>query len=210
MQVFGHLLAGFELFAALFAELVKAALRRQPDRRALQEPFRTGLKLFQLLAQGHALLTGAGDRIGKRSDTRFQLLMQRLKLVEIVMFTLTLTELSQQTLGFLLLTQALFQFVQAHTQRLHLLGQMALVDAVAQQFTGNVPGFVTRQRAINGDHQLIRLFKLAVRRLRDAHFLFKREQFLGGFLLFGLEGIQPLVGAFRRQVRQMAQLFRAL
>lgn len=136
--------------------------------------------------------------------------MQGLKLVEIVMFTLTLAELGQQTFGFLLLAQALFQLVQAHTQRLHLLGQMALVDAVAQQFTGNVPGFATRQRAVNGNYQLISLFKLAVRRLRDAHFLFKREQFLGGFLLFGLEGVQPFVGTFRRQVWQMAQLFRTL
>ena len=136
--------------------------------------------------------------------------MQGLKLVEIVIFSLTLAEFRQQTLGFLLLAQALLKLVQTHTQRLNLLGQMALVHTVAQQFTGNVPGFVTRQRAVNRDYQLISLFKLAVRRLRDAHFLFKGEQFLGGFLLFGLEGIQPLVGAFRRQVRQMAQLFRAL
>lgn len=53
-------------------------------------------------------------------------------------FTLTLAEFRQQTLGFLLFTQTLFQLVQAHAQRLHLFGQMALIDAVAQQLTGNV------------------------------------------------------------------------
>ena len=136
--------------------------------------------------------------------------MQGLKLVKIVIFALTFAEFRQQTLGFLLLAQALFQLVQTHTQRLNLLGQMALVHAVAQQFTGNVPGFVTRQRAVNRYDQLIGLLKLAVCRLRNAHFLFEGQQFLSGFLLFGLESIQPLVGAFRRQVRQMAQLFRAL
>ena len=136
--------------------------------------------------------------------------MQGLKLVKIVMFALTLAEFGQQTLGLLLLAQALFQLVQTHTQRLNLLGQMALVHAVTQQLAGNVPGFVTRQRAVNRHNQLIGLLKLAVRRLGDAHFLFEGEQFLSGFLLFSLEGIQPFVGAFRRQVRQMAQLFRAL
>ena len=64
------------------------------------------------------------------------------------MFTLTLTELGQQTLGLLLLAQTLFQLVQTHTQRLHLFGQMTLVDAVAQQLAGYVPRFVSRQRAV--------------------------------------------------------------
>ena len=136
--------------------------------------------------------------------------MQGLKLVEIVIFTLTLAEFRQQTLGFLLFTQTLFQLVQAHAQRLHLLGQMALINAVAQQLTGNVPRFVTRQRTVNRHHQLVRLLKLAMRRLRHAHFLIERKQFLSGFLLFGLEGIQPFVSAFRGQVRQMAQLFGTL
>ena len=58
--------------------------------------------------------------------------MQSLKLVEIVIFTLTFAEFRQQTLSFLLFTQTLFQLVQAHAQRLHLFGQMALIDAVAQ------------------------------------------------------------------------------
>ena len=133
--------------------------------------------------------------------------MQSFKIVEIVIFALALTELRQHTLGFLLFAKTLFQFVQAHTQRLNLLGQMALVHTVAQQFTGNFPRFVTRKRSVNCHNQLVRLLKLTVRRLRDAHLLFKREQFLGRFLLFGLEGIQPLVSAFRGEVRQMTQLF---
>ena len=44
-------------------ELVKAALGRQPDRGTLQKRLRTGLKLFQLLTQGHTLFAGAGDRV---------------------------------------------------------------------------------------------------------------------------------------------------
>jgi hypothetical protein len=87
---------------------------------------------------------------------------------------------------------------------------MALVNAVAQQFARHVPGFITRQRAVDRRHQLVSLFKLAVRGLRHAHFLFQRQHFLRRFLLFRLEGFQPLVGALRRQIRQMAQRFRAL
>ena len=210
MHVFGDVLAGGKLLATLFAELVQAALCGQPDRRTLQERLRTRLKLFQLLTQRHALFAGIRYGIGQGRNTRFQLLVQGLKLVEIVIFTLTLAEFRQQTLGFLLFTQTLFQLVQAHAQRLHLFGQMALIDAVAQQLTGNVPRFVTRQRTVNRHHQLVRLLKLAVRRLRHAHFLIERKQFLSGFLLFGLEGIQPFVSAFRGQVRQMAQLFGTL
>ena len=44
-------------------ELVKAALGRQPDRGTLQKCLRPGLKLFQLLTQGHTLFAGAGDRV---------------------------------------------------------------------------------------------------------------------------------------------------
>ncbi len=87
---------------------------------------------------------------------------------------------------------------------------MALVHAVAQQFARYVPGFIARQRAVNRRHQLVSLFKLAVRGLRHAHFLFQRQHFLRRFLLFRLEGFQPLVGALRGQIRQMAQRLRAL
>ena len=210
LQVFGNLLAGLKLLAALLAQLVKAVLRRQPDRRPAHQRLSARLQLLQLLAQGHALFLSVRNAVGQRSDARFQLLMQRFQIVDIVAFALAFAELSQLALGVLLLAQALLQLVEAAAQPLRLLGLVALVHAVAQQFARHVPGFIARQRAVNRRHQLVGLFKLAVRGLRHAHFLFQRQHFLRRFLLFRLEGFQPLVGALRRQVRQMAQRLRAL
>ena len=210
LQVFGDLLAGRKLLAALLAQLVKAVLRRQPDRRPTHQRLGTRLQLLQLLTQRHALLLSIGDAVGQRRDARFQLLMQRFQIVDIVTFTLAFAELGQLTLSVLLLAQALFKLVEAAAQPLRLLGLVALVHAVAQQFARHVPGFIARQRAVNRRHQLVSLFKLAVRGLRHAHFLFQRQHFLRRFLLFRLEGFQPLVGALRGQIRQMAQRLRAL
>ena len=78
---------------------------------------------------------------------------------------------------------------------------MALLHAFAQQFTRHAPGFTARQRAVDSRHQLISLFELAMRGLRHTHFLFKRQQFFSGFLLFGLESLQPFGGAVGCQVR---------
>ena len=210
LQVFGDLLAGLKLFAALLAQLVETVLRRQPDRRPAHQRLGARLQLLQLLTQGHALFLSVRDAVGQRRDARFQLLMQRFQIVDIVAFALAFAELSQLTLGVLLLAQTLFQLVETAAQPLRLVGLMALVNAVAQQFARHVPSFITRQRAVNRRHQLVRLFELAVRGLRHAHFLFQRQHFLRRFLLFRLEGFQPLVGALRRQIRQMAQRLRAL
>ncbi|MNR53591.1 hypothetical protein D3C85_1736290 [compost metagenome] len=68
-------------------------------------------------------------------------------------------------------TQTLFQLVQTHAQRLNLLRQMALINAVTQQFARHFPGITARQRTIDRHDQLIGLFKLTVRGLRDTHFL---------------------------------------
>ncbi|CQF13905.1 Uncharacterised protein [Salmonella enterica subsp. enterica serovar Typhimurium str. DT104] len=56
--------------------------------------------------------------------------MQRFQFVNIKIFALSLTELRQQTFRLLLLAQSLFQFAQAHPQRLYLFRQMTLVHAV--------------------------------------------------------------------------------
>ena len=194
----------------MLAQLVKAVLRRQPDRRPTHQRLGTRLQLLQLLTQRHALLLSIGDAVGQRRDARFQLLMQRFQIVDIVTFTLAFAELGQLTLSVLLLAQALFKLVEAAAQPLRLLGLVALVHAVAQQFARHVPGFIARQWAVNRRYQLVSLFKLAVRGLRHAHFLFQRQHFLRRFLLFRLEGFQPLVGALRGQIRQMAQRLRAL
>ena len=152
----------------------------------------------------------AGDVVRQRGDTRFQFLMQGFQFVNIEIFALTFTEFRQQTFSFLLLAQALFQFAQSHTQRLRLFRQVTLVNAFAQQFARHVPGLISRQRAIDRHHQLIGLLELTVRGLRHAHFLFQRKHFFGGFLLFRLEGFQPLGGAISRQIRQMAHRSGAL
>lgn len=60
--------------------------------------------------------------------------MQRFQIVDIVAFTLAFAELGQLTLSVLLLAQALFKLVEAAAQPLRLLGLVALVHAVAQQF----------------------------------------------------------------------------
>ncbi|MBN0756538.1 hypothetical protein JTL99_34710, partial [Pseudomonas aeruginosa] len=57
---------------------------------------------------------------------RFQLLMQRFQIVDIVAFTLAFAELGQLTLSVLLLAQALFKLVEAAAQPLRLLGLVAL------------------------------------------------------------------------------------
>jgi chromosome condensin MukBEF ATPase and DNA-binding subunit MukB len=51
-----------------------------------------------------------------------------------------------------------------------------------------------------------------VRGLRHAHFLFQRQHFLRRFLLFRLEGFQPLVGALpaHSQFEQAYQLVAAI
>ncbi len=108
LQVFGDLLAGRKLLAALLAQLVKAVLRRQPDRRPAHQRLGTRLQLLQLLTQRHALLLSIGDAVGQRRDARFQLLMQRFQIVDIVAFTLAFAELGQLTLSVLLLAQTLF------------------------------------------------------------------------------------------------------
>ena len=100
--------------------------------------------------------------------------MQRFQLIDIKLFTLTLAEFGQQTLGILLFAQTLLQFAQSHAQWLNLFRQVALFNAFAQQFTRHAPGFTTCQRAVDSRHQLISLFELAMRGLRHAHFLFKR------------------------------------
>jgi hypothetical protein len=74
---------------------------------------------------------------------------------------------------------------------------MALIDAVTEQFASHIPGFITRQRAVDGCNQLVSLFKLTVRSLRHAHFLVEIKQLFGCFLLFGLESLQPFIGAVR-------------
>ena len=124
--------------------------------------------------------------------------MQRFQIVNIVAFSLTLAEFAQLAFSVLLLAQTLFQLGQTAAQPLCLLGEVTLVDAIAQQLARYVPGLITRQRAIDGHHQLVSLLKLAVGGLRHAHFLFQRQHFFRRFLLFGLECFQPLVGAFRR------------
>jgi hypothetical protein len=63
---------------------------------------------------------------------------------------------------------------------------VALVQRLRAAVHAPRPGF-TRQRAVDSRHQLISLFKLAVRGLRHAHFC-SSEQLFSGFLLFGLEG----------------------
>ncbi|CSR50761.1 Uncharacterised protein [Shigella sonnei] len=78
---------------------------------------------------------------------------------------------------------------------MNLLCQVTLIDPFAQQFAGDIPSLVTRQRAVDCHHQLISLLKLAVRGLRHAHFLLKREHFFSRFQLFRLEGFQPFGGA---------------
>lgn len=60
--------------------------------------------------------------------------MQRFQIVDIVAFTPAFAELGQLTLSVLLLAQALFKLVEAAAQPLRLLGLVALVHAVAQQF----------------------------------------------------------------------------
>ncbi len=114
--------AGRKLLAALLAQLVKAVLRRQPDRRPTHQRLGTRLQLLQLLTQRHALLLSIGDAVGQRRDARFQLLMQRFQIVDIVAFTLAFAELGQLTLSVLLLAQALFKLVEAAAQPLRLLG----------------------------------------------------------------------------------------
>ncbi len=127
--------------------------------------------------------------------------MQGLEIVNIDPFALTLAEFSQQTFRLLLFAQALLQLVQTHTQRLNLFRLMTLIDAVTQQLAGHFPRLATRQRAVNSRHQLVSLLKLAVGGLRHAHLLVEVEQLLGRFLLFSLEGFQPLIGALRGQIR---------
>ena len=134
-----------------------------------------GLQLFLLLTQGHTLFAGRRHAIRQGRDAGFQLLVQGFQLVDVEVFTLTLTEFSQQTLGLLLFAQTLFQLAQPHAQRLNLLRQMPLLNAFTQQLTRHAPGFAARQRAVNRRHQLIGLFELAVRGLRHAHFLFERQ-----------------------------------
>lgn len=108
--------AGRKLLAALLAQLVKAVLRRQPDRRPTHQRLGTRLQLLQLLTQRHALLLSIGDAVGQRRDARFQLLMQRFQIVDIVAFTTAFAELGQLTLSVLLLAQALFKLVEAAAQ----------------------------------------------------------------------------------------------
>ena len=88
-----------------------------------------GLQLLLLLTQRHTLFAGRRHAIRQGSDTSFQLLMQGFQLINIEMFSLTFTELRQQTFRFLLFAQALFQLTQAHTQRLNLFRQMTLLNA---------------------------------------------------------------------------------
>ncbi|CCK01996.1 hypothetical protein BN129_492 [Cronobacter sakazakii 701] len=210
LKVFGDLLAGLKRLAALFANLVEAVLRRKPGRRMAGERLNAALDLLQLLAQRHALFTCLRNAVGERRDAGFQLIVQRFEIFRVIVFALAFAELGQQALGILLFAQALFQLGKAHTQRLHLFSQMALLAGVAQQFARHVPGLCTAYRAINAGDKLISLFKLAVRGLRDAHFLLKRQQPFGSLLLFGLEDIQPFIGAVGAQIRQMAQLAGAL
>ena len=123
--------------------------------------------------------------------------MQSFQFVDIVTFALTLTEFVQLAFSILLFTQTLFKFRQATAQPVRLLCLVALINAFAQQLARHVPGFITRQRTVDLHHQLVCLFKLAMRSLRHAHFLFQRQHFLRRFLLFRLESFQPLVGALR-------------
>ena len=123
--------------------------------------------------------------------------MQSFQLIDIVAFALPLTEFIELAFGVLLFTQALFELGQAAAQPVRLFSLMALINAFAQQLARYVPGFITRQRAVDLRHQLVCLFKLAVRGLRHAHFLFQGQHFFRRFLLFRLERFQPLVGAFR-------------
>ena len=108
MQIFGDILAGGELFAALFAQLVETVLRSQPNRRTPHQTLNARLQLFLLLAQCHPLFSGVRDAIGKRGNACFQLLMQSFQLVNVKILALTFAEICQQTLSFLLLTQTLF------------------------------------------------------------------------------------------------------
>ena len=124
-----------------------AVLRRQPDRRPAHQRLGTRTAVAPaFLTQRHALLLSIGDAVGQRRDARFQLLMQRFQIVDIVTFTLAFAELGQLTLSVPLLAQALFKLVEAAAQPLRLLGLVALVHAVAQQFARHVPGFIARQR----------------------------------------------------------------
>ena len=107
------------------------------------------MQLFLFLAQLHTLLASVSHAITQGGDARFQLTMQVFKIVNVVLFALTLAEIGQQTLGLLLFAQTLFQLIQTAAQRLRLFRQVTLVYAVAQQFTRHVPGFVTRQRSVD-------------------------------------------------------------
>lgn len=159
---------------------------------------RPRLQLFQLLTQGHPPFAGGGNAVGKGCDAGFQLLVQGFQLVNIVAFAPALTELIELAFGILLFTQTLFKLRQTTAQPVRLFGLMTLINAFAQQLARHAPGFITRQRAVDLHHQLVSLFKLAVRGLRHAHLLFQRQHFLRRFLLFRLESFQPLVGALRR------------
>ncbi len=87
-------------------------MRGQPDRRPTQQRLSARLQLLQFLTQVHALFTGRRDAVGQGGDARFQLLMQRFQIVDLVAFTLTLAEFTQLAFGILLLAQTLFQLGQ--------------------------------------------------------------------------------------------------
>lgn len=89
----------------------------------------TRLQLFLLLTQRHTLFAGRRDAVRQGGDACFQLLVQRFQLIDIELFTLTLAEFSQQTLGVLLFAQTLLQLAKSHTQRLNLFRQVALFNA---------------------------------------------------------------------------------
>ena len=131
--------------------------------------------------------------------------MQRFKLFRRVALALAFAEIRKEPLGVLLLAQTLLQFIQARTQRRDLRREMPLGRGIAQQVTRHVPGFITGNRAIDGANQLECLFKLAVCRLSDTHFLLQIKQAARGLFLFGLECFQPFLCGIRGQVRQMAQ-----
>ncbi len=137
---------------------------------------------------------------------RFQLPMQRFQIVDIVAFTLAFAELGQLTLSVLLLAQArLFELVEAAAAlRLARPGGAGSAPSRSNSRATSQASLRASGR-VNRRHQLVSLrSKLAVRGLRHAHFLFQRQHFLRRFLLFRLEGFQPLVGALRGQIRQMA------
>ncbi|SRN45039.1 Uncharacterised protein [Shigella flexneri] len=110
MQIFSDVLAGGELFAALFTQLVETVLRCQPNRCTQHQTLNARLQLFLFLPQCHPLFTGVRYAIGKRGNACFQLLMQSFQFINIKILALTFAEICQQTLSFLLLTQTLFQF----------------------------------------------------------------------------------------------------